>query len=171
VVNDLEQLVAQVLDKLRQREQQSYDCTYEQTATVPSAQLFLDNANVTVENVSIELITSLYRLDFSNPWVAWLLQGIDYQVHLQLVINELAINFVPRKMLLDWPIQIVTTHQQPLNALHGHQLSRVALAALPDQTILVVTPQQRLTAEATDVLAVKQMKLQMRTDEDCIWQK
>ncbi|AYM02405.1 microcompartment protein PduM [Levilactobacillus brevis] len=171
MVIDLEQLVAQVLNRLKQREEHSYNCTYEPEAAIPASQVFLDNASVTVDNVSIELIVSLYRLDFNNPWVKWLLQGIDYQVHIHLVVNELTVNFIPRKMLLDWPVQIMTTQQQPILALYEQHLSRATLAALPDKTILVVTPQQRLTAEATDVLSVKKMKMQMRTDEDCIWQK
>ncbi|MBY7146194.1 microcompartment protein PduM, partial [Levilactobacillus brevis] len=73
--------------------------------------------------------------------------------------------------LLDWPLLFVTPQAQPIKAVYPRLISRSVLAALPDKTIVVVTPQQRLTDEASTVRAVKQMKLQMRTDEECIWQK
>ncbi|WP_087716817.1 PduM family microcompartment protein [Levilactobacillus brevis] len=171
LVIEVESLVAQVLNKLKRREQQTYHCTYDRTAAAPSTQVFLDNATVTVANVSIELIHALYGMNVDNQWVAWVLQGIDYQVDFQFTINELAINFIPRSMLLDWPLLFVTPQAQPIKAVYPRLISRSVLAALPDKTIVVVTPQQRLTDEASTVRAVKQMKLQMRTDEECIWQK
>jgi len=167
----VDSLVDKVMAQLVQRQQQTYDCSYQKAASVPSDKVFLDHATVKITNVSIELMTALYRLDTSNTWVKWILQGIDYQVTFQLYLNELAVNFIPRKMLLDWPVLFITTHHQLIRALHHHVITRQDLAALPDKSLVVMTVKQRLTAEAVDVLATKNMKLQTRTDEDCIWQK
>lgn len=167
----MEQLVAQVLTKLKQRERQTYDCVYDRQAAAPDTQVFLDHATVTVANLSIELIGRLYRLDTADPWVAWLLQAIDYRVDLRLVVNDLSLAFIPRPMLLDWPVIFMTPEFRQVRAVYPHAIARSAVAGLPDRTILVVTPTQRLTAEAHDALSKKQMTLQMRTDEACIWQK
>ncbi|UIF30203.1 PduM family microcompartment protein [Levilactobacillus brevis] len=171
MVNDLEQLVAQVLTKLKQRERRTYDCVYDRHAAVPDTQVFLDHATVTVANLSIELVSHLYRLDTTDPWVAWLLQAIDYRVQLRLVVNDLSLQFIPRTMLLDWPVIFMTPEFRQIRAVYPHAIARATIAGLPDKTILVVTPTQRLTAEARDTLSRKQMNLQMRTDEACIWQK
>ncbi|KJW13627.1 propanediol utilization protein [Levilactobacillus spicheri] len=167
----MDSLVEKVMAQLTKRQQQQYDCTYQATASAPSDQVFLDHATVVITNVSIELMTALYRLETHNEWVAWILQGIDYQVTFQFAINELAVNFIPRKMLLDWPVLFITNHHQLVRGLRHRTITRSDLAALPDKSLVVTTTRQHLTAEAVDTLAAKDMKLQMRTDEDCIWQK
>lgn len=171
LVINLDPLVEKVMAQLAKRQHQQYDCPYQATAPVPSDQVFLDHATVAITNVSIELMTALYRLDTQNAWVAWILQGIDYQVTFQLSLNELAIKFIPRKMLLDWPILFITNHHQLVRAVSHRVVTRQDLAVMPDHSVLVVTVKQHLTAEATDILVAKDMKLQTRTDEDCIWQK
>ena len=168
---NLDSLVEKVMAQLAKRQHQQYDCTYQVTAPVPTSQVFLDHATVAITNVSIELMTALYRLDTQNAWVAWILQGIDYQVTFQLSLNELAINFIPRKMLLDWPVLFTTNQHQLVRAVAHRMVTRKDVAAMPDKSILVVTQAQHLTSEAVDILAAKEMKLQARTDEDCIWQK
>ncbi|MFD1229724.1 PduM family microcompartment protein [Levilactobacillus namurensis] len=168
---NLDSLVEKVMAQLAKRQHQQYDCTYQATVSVPDTQIFLDYATVVITNVSIELLTALYRLDTDNVWVAWILQGIDYQVTFQLSLNELAVHFIPRKMLLDWPILFITNRHQLVQALAHRVVTRQDLAAMPDKSLVVVTRDQHLTAEATDLLAAKDMKLQTRTDEDCIWQK
>lgn len=81
------------------------------------------------------------------------------------------VNFIPKKMLLNWPVKFVVDKGRPVVTFNRKTVSRSDVAALPDKAVLVVTTAQHLTTEATEVSRLKQITIQIRTDEDCIWQK
>ncbi|MBA1392906.1 PduM family microcompartment protein [Lactobacillus sp. XV13L] len=167
----MDNLVTQVMNKLRQREQNSFSLTYNQQIAPPADQVFIDYGKIIVKNISINLIIDLYRVNSSNPWVKWILEGISYDVRFQLLIIKQMINFVPKTMVLDWPLLFVVDNESPLVASHNHLISRSELAALPDNSILIQTQSQKFTDEASDICRLKNIEIKMRTEENCIWQK
>jgi microcompartment protein PduM len=170
-VGNVDQIIEQVMAKIRQREHQSYEVDYRLKGLPPDEEVYTDHANVVINDVAIGLVADLYRADTSNPWVQWILQGISFQVNFTFQISKQMINFIPRKMLLNWPIEFVVDARHPVFGFFGKSVSRSDLAALPDQSVVVLTPTQRLTAEAEEICQYKQIIKKIRTDEDCIWQK
>lgn len=167
----MDHLIEQVLTKIRQREHQSFEVDYLDKTLPPDDQVFTDFANVSINNVTINLLIDLYRVDTANDWVHWLLQGISFQVNFTFNISQYMVNFIPKKMLLNWPVKFVVDKERPVVTFNRKTVSRSDVAALPDKAVLVVTTAQHLTTEATEVSRLKQITIQIRTDEDCIWQK
>lgn len=164
-------LIAQVIQRLKQRQGSKANVYYRPLSAPPAEKVLLDNGQVILRGVAIDLIVDLYSINKDNPWVAWILQGIHYDVRFFFEINEQMINFVPRLMVLDWPIVFVVGKQHPLIASYHHLITRTELAALPDQAILIRSAKQLMTAEAKDICQFKNITVKVRADENCIWQK
>ncbi|WP_195918518.1 PduM family microcompartment protein [Pediococcus acidilactici] len=167
----MDPIVAQVIEKLKQRNAQSAQITYSKSNDVPSTGIFVDNANLVLKQVSIELIADLFHLDQSNRWVTWILQGLDYDVNFQLNVSYHALNFIPLVMIRDWPIMFVVNGEHPVYAFYPTIITREMLAGIPDKAVVVVTNVQNITAGAEEISSQKDLKIQVRTDENCIWQK
>ncbi|GHP13334.1 hypothetical protein YK48G_07590 [Lentilactobacillus fungorum] len=165
----MDHIVEQVLAKIRQREHQSYEVDYSSEGSVPNNGIYTDYANVTIDNVTIPLLANVYRLNLDDPWTKWILQGISFQVDFTFQISSSMVNFIPKKMLLDWPVSFVVDQKRVVKAFYQKAISRLDLATLPDNSIVVVTPNQKLTSEAEQISQLKQMIIKMRTDENCIW--
>lgn len=165
----MDHIVEQVLAKIRQREHQSYEVDYSSEGSVPDKGVYTDYANVTIDNVTIPLMANIYRLNLDDPWTKWILQGISFQVNFTFQISSSMVNFIPKRMLLDWPVSFVVDQKRAVTSFYQKAISRSDLATLPDKSIVVVTPNQKLTGEAEQISQLKQMIIQMRTDENCIW--
>jgi microcompartment protein PduM len=167
----MDPIVSQVIERLKKRNEQSSEVTYSKNTTVPTDDVFVNSANLVVKKVSIELISELYRLNTENPWVSWILEGLDYEVDFQLNISKRSINFIPLVMIKDWPILFVVDGKNPVYSFYSNTIYRSNLAAIPDDAIVVMTNNQKLTSDAEEISSLKNLKLQVRTDENCIWQK
>ncbi|KAF0425252.1 PduM family microcompartment protein [Pediococcus acidilactici] len=167
----MDPIVAQVIEKLKQRNAQSSEITYSKNAAVPSTEIFVDNANLVLKQVSIELIADLFHLDPSNHWVTWILQGLDYDVNFQLNVSHHALNFIPLVMIRDWPVMFVINGEHPVYAFYPTTITREMLAGIPDSAMVITTSTQNITAGAEEISSQKDLKIQVRTDENCIWQK
>lgn len=167
----MDDLLKQVMQRLKEREQTQMTVTFNQSVAPPSEQIFLRNGQIILNNSSIDLITSLYSLNKTNPWVKWVLEGIEYDVKYYFQINEQMVNFIPRMMILDWPIVFVVNNESPVIASYHHVITRGEIAAKPDKSILVRYQAQKLTDEAIDICNYKKIKIKMRTEENCIWRE
>ena len=74
-------------------------------------------------------------------------------------------------MIRDWPILFVVDGKNPIYSFQSKIIARSNLAAIPDNSIVVMDNNQKLTNEAEEISSLKNLKLQVRTDENCIWQK
>lgn len=166
----MDNLIEEVIQRLKKRQNSEITVSVNQLET-PDEQIFVDHGKVILTDIPIELIVDLYSMKRGNPWVAWLLKGISYNVHFFLNINEQLVNFVPRTMVLDWPLIFVVEGKRPLIASHNQAITREEIAGLPDKSILVQYHKQHLTAEAQDICRYKDIKIKIRTEENCIWQK
>lgn len=167
----MDPIVSQVIERLKKRNEQSSEVTYSKNITVPTDDVFVNSANLIIKKVSIELISELYRLNTANPWITWILKGLDYEVDFQLNISKYSINFIPLVMIRDWPILFVVDGKNPIYSFQSKIIARSNLAAIPDNSIVVMDNNQKLTNEAEEISSLKNLKLQVRTDENCIWQK
>jgi microcompartment protein PduM len=170
-VAKLDHIIEQVLAKIKQREHQSYEVDYHNQGLPPDEQVYTEYGNIAINDVTIELLLELYRVNVNDPWTRWILQGISFQENFTFHISQYMIKFIPKKMLLDWPVTFVVDKEHPVFSFYQKSVSRQDLAAIPDQSIVVVTPTQKLTTEAKEVSQYKQLTIKIRTDEDCIWQK
>lgn len=167
----MDNLVAQVMSRLKQREQSVFNLTFNKNINPSDKQVFIDHGIIIIKNASINLIIDLYTMNTNNPWVNWILEGISYDVHFQLFIIKQMVNFIPITMVLDWPILFVVDNELPLIASYNRIISRSEIAASPDNSIIIQTKNQKFTDEAMDVCRVKNIEIKMRTEENCIWQK
>lgn len=164
-------LVNKVIERLKKRRASEATVSFNAKVNPPDEQIFIDNSRVILESVSIDFITDLYSLNQANLWVKWLLKGIDYGVKFFLKINSQMINFVPRMMILDWPVIFCVGDQSPLIASRNKVINRTEIAALPDNSILVRYYKQVITDEASDICRYKNITIMVRTEENCIWLK
>ncbi len=167
----MDNLVAQVMKKLDERDQTIFRCAYVKNITPPDNDIFLDHGQVFLQNVAINLVFNLYSMNQQDLWVAWILDGISYDVNFRLMITQQMINFIPRMMVLDWPMLFVVDNKRPLIASRNRIISRSELAAFPDESIIIQSQNQKMTADAIDICRIKNLKIKMRTEENCIWQK
>ena len=167
----MDNLIDEVIQRLKKRQNSSVAVSFNQQLNPPDEQVFINHEKVILENTSINLIYDLYLMNKNNPWVSWLLQGIRYGERFFLKINKQMVNFVPRMMVLDWPLVFVVGDNQPLIAIRGRVISRSELAALPDNSILVKYHKQFITDEAQEICRYKNITAKVRTEENCIWQK
>lgn len=167
----MDPIVAQVIERLSQRSNQLSEITYSKGIPTPTDDVFVKSGNVILKKVSIELITDLSRINSTNTWVSWILKGLDYEVNLQLDVSKHAVNFIPLTLLRDWPILFVVDGGRPIYAFYEKTLVRSKLASIPDNSVVILTSKQRLTDEAAEISTRKNLKIQVRTDENCIWQK
>lgn len=65
----------------------------------------------------------------------------------------------------------VVDNKRPLIASRNRIISRAELAAFPDESIIIQSQNQKMTADAIDICRIKNIKIKMRTEENCIWQK
>ncbi|CUR39216.1 PduM family microcompartment protein [Limosilactobacillus reuteri] len=167
----MDNLVQQVMQRLEERKHTSVKVTFNHQVAPPSEQIFLRNGKVILKDVSIELITDLYSMEKTNTWVKWVLEGISYDVKFYFLINEQMVNFIPRMMILDWPILFVVNNESPMIASYNRVITRGEIAAKPDKSILVRYQKQRITDEAVDICNYKKIKIKIRTEENCIWRE
>ena len=99
----MDDLLKQVMQRLKEREQTSTEVSFNQKVAPPSEQVFLKNGKVILRNISINLIKDLYSMEKDNAWVNWVLEGIGYDVKFYFLVNEQMVNFIPRMIILDWP--------------------------------------------------------------------
>lgn len=167
----MDSLVQQVMQRLEERKHTSVEVTFNHQVAPPSEQIFLRNGKVILKDISIELITDLYSMEKTNTWVKWVLEGISYDVKFYFLINEQMVNFIPRMMILDWPILFVVNNESPVIASYNRVITRGEIAAKPDKSILVRYQKQRITDEAVDICNYKKIKIKIRTEENCIWRE
>ncbi|CAJ1228173.1 hypothetical protein LZY01_10550 [Levilactobacillus zymae] len=167
----MDDLIEKVIEKLRARQTADRVVALNEVPSPLDEQLFIDYGCLILTNVSVQLIKALYTLDQTNPQVAWILQGLRYDVQFYLQINERLVNFVPRTMVLDWPINFIVGRNSPVIGSYNPMISRNEIAALPDNAYLVKTAGQRLTDEGLEICERKNIKIQIRTEENCIWRK
>ncbi len=167
----MDRIIQEVLDKIAARQGQQTIVTYTEQGPLPNDKLFIDFDHVALQGVTINLLVALYRMTMQDQWVAWILKGISFDVHFSFQINENAVNFIPLKMMRDWPVTFTVGTQAPVVSFYGTTIGRSDLAAIADHAVIVVTQKQRLTSEATALIEQKHILKKVRTDEDCIWQK
>lgn len=167
----MDDLVNKVIELLKKRQASEATVSFNAKVSPPDEQIFINNSRVVLKSVSIDFITDLYSLNQANLWVRWLLKGIDYDVKFFLRINSQMINFVPRMMILDWPIIFFVGEQSPLIASRNQVITRNEIAALPDNSILVRYYKQIVTDEANDICRYKNITIMVRTEKNCIWLK
>ena len=167
----MDSLLQQVMHRLEERKHTSTEVSFNQQVTPPSDQIFLRNGKVILRNISISLVKDLYSMEKTNAWVNWVLEGISYDVKFYFLINEQMVNFIPRMMILDWPILFVVNNESPVIASHTRIITRGEIAAKPDKSILVRYQQQLITDEAVDICNYKKIKIKIRTEENCIWRE
>lgn len=167
----MDNLVQKVIEKLTERQKANKVLSFNDLPSPPSEQLFIDYGCIVVQNTSIQLIKDLYSLNNDNLWVSWILSGINYDVRFYFQINERIINFVPRLMVLDWPINFIASRNSLIVANYNKLISRRDIAVLPDNAILIKTVGQTLTDESLETCDKKHIKIKIRTEENCIWLK
>lgn len=167
----MDDLIEKVIEKLKARQAANKSLSLNELPSPPSKQLFIDYGCIIIKDTSIQLIKDLYSLNNDNPWVPWILKGIDYDVRFYFQINERIINFVPRLMVLDWPINFIASRNSLIVANYNKLISRRDIAALPDNAILIKTVGQSLTDESLETCDKKHIKIKIRTEENCIWLK
>ncbi|WP_283678453.1 PduM family microcompartment protein [Lentilactobacillus sp. Marseille-Q4993] len=170
-MNQVDEIIEKVVQRIQQRNHQQKALSFHSDDPSPDDDLFIENSSITIDGITINLILDLYRANQQNAWVDWILKGISYDVHFYFQISKNMVNFIPRKMLLDWPIDFVVGTDSLVWSTHSQVINRGELARIPDNSILIMNPKQRFTEEARDLIGLKQLVLQERTDEDCIWQK
>lgn len=167
----MDRVIAEVLKRIAERRTKMKTIPYSKQGPLPDEHLLVDFGQVTLQGITIDLLVNLYRVNEQEPWVVWLLKGMSYDVHFTFQLNDNLLNFIPLKMLRDWPVTFEVGTTQVVKAFYQDSIGRAEIAALPDHAILLVSPKQRLTVEATAVMAQKHITKHVRTDEDCIWQK
>lgn len=167
----MDELLKEVMARLKDREQSTLDVDYHGDITPPSEENFLQHGRVNLFGTTIELIQWLYTMKNDQPWVQWILQGMSYDVKFYLEVTPMMVNFIPRMMILDWPILYVVNKDSPIMASRHHLITRNEIAAWPDKSILVRYQNQYLTDEATDICRYKKITIKVRTEENCIWQE
>ena len=167
----MEDLMAKVVKKLQERQKQFHQTTYSDTLNAPEIQVFVDNANVDVMTTSVQFIADLYGLRSDNSWVAWVMKGFEYDVKFRFEVSEYVAQFIPIKMILDWPLLFVIDAKHPVYSSRSRLISRSEIANLADQSVLILTHDQRVTSEAKELIRTKNIQLQVRSDAECIWQK
>ena len=165
----MDELVAKVKEKLDLRQAQSIELTYSQR--VPSEEVFIDNANVDIMTTPLELIVDMFKINFENDWVRWIAKGFEYDINFRFEVSTQISKFIPLRMIRDWPCLFVVDAIRPMYVIDGSHITRGDIASKPDKAIIVLTNKQKLTSDAEDIVSYKDIQLQVRNDEECIWQK
>lgn len=167
----MDDLAKQVIEKLKKRQRSNASLSFNNAVTPPGKQVFIDNSCVILKSISIQFIKDLYTLKASSPWVSWVLDGINLGVHFYLQVSENIVSFVPRLMVLDWPIDFIIDEQTLITASYSRIISRKEIALLPDNAVLIRIHGQGLSDEAIELCNEKKIKIIVRTEKDCIWLK
>ncbi|WP_203640745.1 PduM family microcompartment protein [Levilactobacillus andaensis] len=165
----MDDLVQKVIKKLKERQTANTVLSLNELPSPQDKQVFVDYGSVILDNVSIQFIKDLYSLKTDNASVLWVLNGINYGVCFYLKVNAHVINFIPRAMVLDWPIKFIVGRNSLIVGSYHKIISRREVAALPDNAILIKTAGQALTDEGLEICDKKNIKIKIRTEENCIW--
>jgi len=163
--------MAKVIKKIRDRQTQSIQITYFNNSSAPGPEVFVNNATVDIMNISLQLLKDLYSMNTENEWVKWIAQGFEYDINFRFEVSAKVAKFLPVKMIRDWPVLFVVDAKRPVHSFRRHYVSRAAVADIADKSVVVLTQDQRLTADAEEIARFKDIQLQVRNDVDCIWQK
>lgn len=167
----MDDLVRKVIEKLKERQNNNVCFSFDELPSPLNRRIFVNNSCVVIQNVSVQFIKDLYTLKEDNKLVSWVLDGINLGVHFYFQINENIINFVPRLMILDWPVNFIINDKMLIAASYNKMISRKEIASLPDNTVFVKVYNQRISGEAMDICNEKNIKIKVRTEENCIWLK
>lgn len=165
----MDDLVQKVIEKLKKRQASNKILFFNELPSPPDKQVFIDYGCVILKNVSVQLIKDLYSLKRNSAWTSWILSGLNYDVQFYIQVNEQIVNFIPRTMVLDWPINFIVGRNSLIVANYNKIISRGEIAALPDNALLIKTASQTLTDEGLEICNKKNIKIKIRTDENCIW--
>ncbi|WEG72510.1 PduM family microcompartment protein [Vagococcus intermedius] len=165
------ELIKLITQKLAQRQTSQVTLSCQENFTekkAPETTLFFDNQQVVLEQVPVSLIHDLFYFKKDNPWVAWILTGLSYQVTFSFKINHQTLLFVPWKMLTAWPIMLEIDNRKVI-ALTTAIIKREEILTLFESSILVKTSKQKLTDEASFQVQKRGIGIVERIDETCIW--
>ncbi|REC31553.1 microcompartment protein PduM [Enterococcus pseudoavium] len=169
---DEEKLISLITERLTRREKARLNLLCQENfrpTPVPDKRVFFDYHYIGLIQVPIQLIHDLYYFE-KEPWIDWLLTGISYQVQFVFDLSEQTLAFVPWKMLTQWPIDFHVAGKTVV-ACKKKTIKREDLLLLGEGSLLVKTNQQKVTAEAFELIQRKKIKIQERIDEACIWGK
>lgn len=164
-------LMAKIMKKIQDRQKQFHSVTYSETLGAPETQVFVDNANIDVMTVPLSFITDLYSLNRENAWVRWVMKGFEYDIKFRFEVSEEVSRFIPQRMILDWPLLFVVDAKHPVYAFRSRLVARSDIAKIADQSVLVLTKDQKPTSEAMELVNSKNILMQVRNDAECIWQR
>lgn len=167
----MDDLMTKIMNKIQDRQKQVHQITYSENADSPDVRIFVDYANVDIMTVSLELLRNLYELRQNDPWVNWIMKGFEYDIKFRFEVSMEVAQFLPIKMILDWPILFVVDAKRPVHSLRAHFISRAQLAELADHSVVVLKQDQKLTSEALELVRRKDIQIQVRNDAECLWQK
>ena len=167
----MDDLVNKVVKKLKERQKNNVTLSFDELVSPPNEKVFINNSCIILKNISIQFIKDLYILEGDNRWVSWTLDGIDLGVHFYFQINKNIVNFIPRYMILDWPINFITNNETLIVTSYNKIISRKEIATIPDNAIFIKVVNQKISNEAMDLCNEKNISLRIRTEENCIWLK
>lgn len=165
----MDDLIQKVIAKLRKRQASNKVLSLNSLPSPLDKQLFIDYGCIIIDDVSVQLIKNLYSLRSNDALVSWILSGLNYDVQFYLNVNERIVNFIPRTMILDWPVNFIVGHTSLVVSDYHKIISRREIAVLPDNAVLIKTIGQVLTDEGLEICDRKNIKIKVRTEENCIW--
>ncbi|MGF2943147.1 PduM family microcompartment protein [Enterococcus xiangfangensis] len=169
---DEEKLISLIIERLTKREKARLNLLCQKNfvlTPVPDKRVFFDYHQIGLIQVPVQLIHDLYYFE-KEPWIDWLLTGIYYQVQFVFDISEQTLAFIPWKMLTQWPLEF-HINGEVVSACKKSTIKREDLLLLKEGSLLVKTNQQKITAEAYELIQRKKIKVTERIDESCIWGK
>lgn len=167
----VDEIMAKVLEKIKQRQTESIKITYSDTKSAPDITVFVNNATVDIMNVPLQLIVDMYGMNTENEWIKWISKGFEYDVQFRFEVSTQVSKFIPLRMVRDWPVLFVVDAFRPVYSVTNRTIARKEVAGLPDNAVIVALADQKMTADAEEIVRSKDIQLQVRNDVDCIWQK
>lgn len=120
---------------------------------------FLQHYTIYLSNVTSTFLQNLVTQDTTDPWVKWLLQAYQYDCQIILHIPFDAAFLIPKKLLLKWPIKLVSNDNRQYIMLKENILTYEKIMNIPPNSILLLYEKQRFTSLAKEALEKQKISL------------
>lgn len=156
----MDNIVAKVIEKLNDRQQNSLSVSLSSNQTFSKKQL-LYHEHIIVKNVQIDQLYQLANHE-KTEWVGWVNEGLSLCNKFHFHLEDGFWQLVPDDLLLKWPIYFYDSHQVQILSVREHVITYETVANLPDNSKLIKFKRQLLTDYAKEICLKKNIAILRR---------
>lgn len=160
----MEELIEKIISIIKQREESmlilSCRSPFDDKQGISG---FLYNKYICLKEVDVLFLEKFIKKDSSDPLVKWLYQSYDFDCQLSFELSFSNVDLIPQKIFNECSVTLINNHGKQYRSFANKVVTYKQVALLTKDYILVLAPNQLVTALAMERLQEKKVVVERRS--------